>query len=136
MQTIAVGQLAQKAGVNIETVRFYEKRGLLPKPVRTKTGYRQYKNNDIARIRFIKRAKELGFTLVEIAELLSLKIDSETTCGDVKKIAVNKLLDAKTKIEDLQRIKKVLEELVTVCNKDNSTTNECPILEALEIKNE
>ncbi len=136
MQTFSVGQLAQNAGVNIETVRFYEKRGLLPMPKRTKSGCRQYTNKDIARIHFIKRAKELGFSLMEIAELLSLKINSETTCGDVKKIALDKLLDVATKIRDLKRIKKVLEELVTVCNKDNSATNECPILEALEIGNE
>lgn len=133
MQTFTVGQLARKAGVNIETVRFYEKRGLLPVPRRTKSGYRQYTPTDVARLLFVKRARELGFSLREITELLSLKVESETTCGDVKRIAINKRMDIEAKIRDLQRIKKVLEELIAVCDQENSATDECPILAALEM---
>jgi len=132
MQTFTVGQLAQKANVNIETVRYYEKMGLLPKPVRNQSGFRQYKELDVARILFIKRAKELGFTLKEIDELFSLKIDSETTCGHVKQLALHKIEIVNEKIFDLQKIKKKLEELVALCEKVTISTNECPIIEALE----
>ncbi|NOZ61888.1 MAG: MerR family transcriptional regulator [Calditrichaeota bacterium] len=132
METFTVGQLAQRAGVNVETVRFYEKRGLMPKPKRTKSGYRQYTVSDVSRILFIKRAKELGFTLKEIDELFSLKIDAETTCGDVKHLAQHKIEIVDQKIQDLRKIKKKLMELVLLCEKQNSSTGECPILEALD----
>jgi len=79
METFTVGKLAKEASVNIETLRFYERRGLMPEPVRRESGYRQYSQKDVARLQFIKRAKELGFSLKEIAELLSLRVDQETT---------------------------------------------------------
>lgn len=134
MKTMTVGQLAKKVQINIETVRYYERRGLLPEPIRSESRYRQYTENDVARILFIKRAKELGFTLKEISELLSLKIDSETTCGDVKKLSESKIANVEEKIRDLQKIKKKLEELVILCDQENASTSECPILEALEPK--
>ncbi len=132
MGTFTAGQLAQKTSVNVETIRFYERRKLLLKPKKSKSGYRQYSESDVVRILFIKRAKELGFTLSEISELLSLKLDSKTTCGDVKKLSENKLADVEERIRDLQRIKKKLEELITLCEQENASTSECPILEALE----
>ena len=132
METFTIGHLAQRAGVNIETVRFYEKRGLMPKPNRTESGYRQYTGNDVMRILFIKRAKELGFTLKEIDELFSLKIVDETTCGDVRHLAQHKIEIVARKILDLQKIKSKLEELVVLCEQENISTGECPILEALE----
>ena len=133
MENLSVGQLAKRASVNIETVRYYEKRKILPKPKRTESGYRQYSENDVARILFIKRAKELGFTLNEISELLSLKIKSSSTCGDVKRLAEIKVSDIEKKITDLNTIKKKLEELMALCDKENASTSECYILEALEV---
>lgn len=133
MTTFTAGQLAQKSSVNVETIRFYERRGLLPEPKRSKSGYRQYSESDVARILFIKRAKELGFTLKEISELLSLKIDSDTTCGDVKRLAESKVANIEEKIADLQRIKRVLNKLIILCEKENATSSECPILEALDV---
>ena len=132
MDTFTIGQLAQQAQVNIETIRFYEKRGLMPKPNRTEAGYRLYTANDVSRILFIKRAKELGFTLKEIDELFSLKIDDETTCADVKHLAQHKIDIVNQKIQDLQKIKTKLAELVVLCERENISTGECPILEALE----
>jgi len=134
MKTFTVGQLAKNAAVNVETVRYYERRGLLPKPARSGSKYRQYTEKDVTRLVFIRRAKELGFTLREISELLSLRLDDETTCGDVKKLSVQKLSDVEKKITDLQSIKEKLEELVRLCDQENAATNECPILGALKLK--
>ena len=133
MKNITVGKLAKYTGINLETVRYYEKIGLLPVPQRTESGYRVYDDNDVKRILFINRAKELGFTLKEIKELLNLKIESGKKCGDVKNIAVRKIKNVEKKIEDLIRIKSVLEKLVAQCNNESITTNECPILEAIEL---
>ena len=87
MEALTIGQVARRAGVGIETVRFYERRGLTKDPPRTDAGYRQYPADVVLRLRFVKRAKELGFSLKEIAELLSLRLKPEKTCGDVKRRA-------------------------------------------------
>ena len=134
MKTFTVGQLAKRTDINIETVRYYERRGLLPEPMRSESSYRQYTENDVARIMFIKRSKELGFTLKEISELLSLKLDTDTTCRDVKEFSSKKIADVEEKIRDLQRIKKKLEELLIKCSREDTSTSECSILEALEKK--
>jgi MerR family mercuric resistance operon transcriptional regulator len=130
MEMLSIGQLAKKAKVNIQTVRYYEKRGLLPDPPRLESGYRQYSKSDLARLCFIKHAKELGFSLREITELLSLRVDPNTTCADVKKRAEAKLADVEEKILALQRIRKALGHLVGLC-RGRGPTGECPILEAL-----
>ena len=135
METLSIGLLAKKAEVNIQTVRYYERRGLLPDPPRRESGYRQYSKSDLARLRFIKHAKELGFSLREIMELLSLRVDPNTTCADVKKRAEAKLADVEEKILALQRIRKALSHLVGMC-RGRGPTSECPILEALEATNE
>lgn len=80
MEGLTIGRLAREAGVNSETIRFYERRGLIPKPPRPATGYRRYPPETVRRVRFIRHAKELGFSLKEILELLSLRLDPETTC--------------------------------------------------------
>ena len=85
MDKLTIGQLAKRAKVNIQTVRYYERRGLLPEPPRRESGYRQYSLHDLARVQFIRHAKELGFSLKEIMELLSLRVDPNTTCLDVKR---------------------------------------------------
>ena len=95
------GQLAKKAGVNPETVRYYEKTGLLPKAKRTESGYRLFSEEDVKRIKFIKRAKELGFTLKEIKELLELRFENQGECQEVRKLAEEKLQDVEKKIQDL-----------------------------------
>ena len=135
METLSIGQLAKKAEVNIQTVRYYERRGLLPDPPRRESGYRQYSLSDLARLRFIKHAKELGFSLREIMELLTLRVDPNTTCTNVKKRAEAKLVDVEDKILALQRIKEALTHLVGLC-RGRGPTSECPILEALEATNQ
>ncbi|GMT47624.1 MAG: MerR family transcriptional regulator [bacterium] len=135
MESLTVGQLAKKAEVNIETIRYYERRGLIPKPSRRESGYRQYTQDTVTRIQFIKRAKELGFSLREILELLSLRLDPGTTCGDVKKRADIKIAEIEEKIRILRRMKRTLITLTMEC-KGSGPGRECPILEALDSEKE
>lgn len=131
METLTIGQVAKRADVNIETIRYYERRGLIPKPRRRDSGYREYSDEITRRILFIKRAKDLGFSLKEIDELLSLKISPQTTCSDVKNKAEEKMMDIEIKIKTLHRMKKALSILSKACS-GKGPANECPILEALE----
>ena len=133
MRSLTIGQLAKEAQVNVETVRYYERRGLMPEPPRRESGYRQYPLDSVARIRFIKRAQELGFSLKEISELLSLRIDPDTTCGDIKRKAELKVEDIERKIRTLQSMKRALTKLVSSC-RGRGPTSECPILEMLGSK--
>ncbi len=133
MKPLTIGQLAKRAQVNIDTIRYYEKRRLIPEPPRRQSGYRQYSPDDVARIQFIKRAQELGFALKEIEELLALRVDPDTTCADVKEQTEAKIADISTKIQTLQRMKRVLTKLATACDV-RAPTSECPILEALDTK--
>lgn len=130
MKTLTTGQLASKAKVNVQTVRYYERRGLIPDPPRRESGYRKYPQDTAARIEFIKRAQVLGFSLAEISELLSMRAGSDATCGDVKKRAEAKVADIEEKIRDLDRIKSALMELIAACQ-GRGPTSECPILDAL-----
>lgn len=129
--TYKTGEVAKRAGVNKETVRYYEERELIPKPDRRRSGYRIFTQRHIDRIKFIKRAKELGFTLSEIKELLELRMDEGTTCSEIKYEAQEKYQDVVEKIEDLQRIKNTLIELIDSCAGEGPK-GECSILEALE----
>ncbi len=131
MNSLTAGQLAKKTNVKKETIRYYERRGLLNKPPRTESGYRQYPQEAVSRIRFIKRAQELGFSLKEISELLSLRVDKNTTCGDFKNIAEVKISEIADKIHSLNEIKKALTKLVALCSGEGPT-GECPIIETLE----
>lgn len=131
MKTLTIGQLAKQAQVNVETVRYYERRGLIPEPPRRESGYRQYSQDAVARLQFIRRAKELGFSLREISDLLSLRVGPDATCGDVKRRAERKLTDIEEKLQALQRMKKALTKLAAAC-RGRGPTSECPILEALE----
>ncbi len=124
-------QLAAQAGVNVETLRFYERKGLLPAPPRTSGGYRQYSENDLRRLKFILTAKRHGFTLQEIKELLELRISSETTCDQVREIAQGKIALIDEKLRELKRIKKALQTLSQRCQSEHPT-EECPILEAFD----
>jgi len=128
---LTIGQVAKRSGIGIETVRFYERKGLVEEPPRTDSGYRQYPEDVVARIQFIRRAKELGFKLKEISELLSLRVDPDTTCSDVRKQTELKIADVKEKIRVLQGIKTALKKLAASCV-GTGPTSECPILEALD----
>jgi MerR family transcriptional regulator, copper efflux regulator len=130
---LSIGQLAKRANVGVETVRFYERQGLLAEPERRQSGYRQYQNDTVDRLLFIRRAKELGFTLSEIKELLSLRVDRDKTCADVRKQAEAKIADVESRIESLSRMKQALIKLTQTCGR-NGPTNECPILDALDGK--
>jgi MerR family copper efflux transcriptional regulator len=131
MQSLTTGQLAKQAGVNIETIRYYERKGLIPKPHRRDSGYRQYPEAMITRILFIKHAKTLGFSLKEIKELLSLKHDPKTPCSEVRKRAESKIEDIDEKIRTLQKMKKALFKLTKSCT-GSGPARECPILEAVK----
>ncbi len=130
MKALTVGQVAKRAGVGVETIRFYERQGLLAEPQRRASGYRQYDEEAIAVLRFIRRAKELGFTLIEIKGLLALRLDGEATRSDVRTQAAAKVGGIEARIRDLQRMRDALSGLIAACHGDGAATG-CPILEAL-----
>lgn len=131
MTTMTIGKLAQQAGVGIETIRFYEREGLIETPTRTASGYRQYSEDVVRRLQFIRRAKELGFTLNEIKELLSLRVNRSVTCATVKRKAEKKIADIDAKLRTLRSMKRALVELTKTCNADGAL-DECPILNAMD----
>ncbi len=126
-----IGEVAKRSGIGLEAVRFYERKGLIAEPPRTDSGYRQYPEEVVGRIRFIRRAKELGFALKEISELLSLRVNPDTTCVDVRKQTEFKISDVEEKIRALRRIKTALKKLAASCV-GTGPASECPILEALD----
>jgi Hg(II)-responsive transcriptional regulator len=128
---LTIGQLAERAGVGVETVRFYERKGLLEEPDRRPSGYRQFDERVVDRLRFIKSAKELGFTLNEIKELLSLRLEPTSKCADVKDRSEAKMANIEDKIRTLRRMKNALMKLTNECSGQGSTS-ECPILDALD----
>ncbi len=133
MKRLTRGELAKQIGVNSATVRYYEKIGLLPEPPRSNAGYRIFSEESINRIRFIKQAQELGFSLKEIKELLDLRVTPKATTSDVRKRATEKIADIGDKIKRLRRMKNSLEVLVESCCNEASAS-ECPILENLELE--
>lgn len=124
-------QVAEAAGITIEAVRFYEKEALILEPPRTNAGYRQYPLDTVRRIRFIKRAQGLGFSLPEIKDILALRIDPQTTVADIRLKAQNKIQHIEEKIQSLQAMRKALQSITQLCH-GNGPVSECPILEALE----
>lgn len=130
MNGLTIGRLAQETGVGIETLRYYEREGLIPAPARTASGYRDYAPDMIQRVRVIKRAKELGFSLREIAALLSLRVDGSRTCADVRERATAKIAEIEDKRRQLKQMQIALERLAATCS-GAGPTEECPILEAL-----
>lgn len=135
MKGFTIGQVAKKVQVNIETIRYYERQGLIPTPPRRDSGYRQYPEETIARVMFVRKAQGLGFTLKEIAGLLALRVDPGTTCDNVRLLAEEKIANIEGKIRTLQRMREVLTELAASCS-GRASTSKCPILEALETKEE
>jgi len=128
MRTLTIGKLAKAADVGIDTVRFYERAGLLKKPQRTATGYRLYAESDASRLRFIRRAKALGFSLEEIAELLRLN-DGGGRRGAVRALAERRLSEIEQKLTQLSRMRDTLHHLVHQCRGDGPLVG-CPIIEA------
>lgn len=128
---LTIGQLARAAGVNIETVRYYERRKLLMPTARKPSGYRLYGEDAARRLRFIKNAQALGFTLTEIEGLLNLRVDSAAQCGDVQQRAQAKLATVEAKRRDLEAMAGALRDLIRTC-KTKQPTDRCPILKCLE----
>ena len=129
-----IGDLAKKADVSIDTIRYYEREGLIePLSVR-ESGYREFDETTADRLRFVIRAKQLGFSLKEIRDLLSLRDDPDTTCGQVRMLAETKLEDVLAKIKVLQAMKKDLTGLLKECTDTSASINACPIVDALDGK--
>jgi MerR family transcriptional regulator, copper efflux regulator len=128
--TMTVGTVAKQAEVNIDTIRYYERRGLLPKPSRTQSGYRTFSEATVRRLRFIKNAQALGFTLSEIKQLFTLRITVGSTCTDVRNHAESKVADIDRKIKSLQAMKRALQQLVSACTADGPAS-ECSFFENL-----
>jgi MerR family mercuric resistance operon transcriptional regulator len=131
MKPMSIGEVAKAAEIGVETVRFYEREGLIAEPPRRRSGYRQYPPDAVRRLRFIRRAKELGFTLTEVGELLDLRVDPTKSCADVRTLARAKMADIEAKMLDLARIQAALTELERTC-RGKGPTSDCPILDALD----
>lgn len=122
-------ELARRTGCNLETIRYYEKIGMIPDPPRTTSGYRIYDDTHVSRLRFVLRARELGFSIDDIRGLLVLVDGGTQTCAEVKERTERHLADVRAKIADLRRIEKVLAVTAAQCSGDDAP--ECPVLEAL-----
>src|SRR6266704_2139326 len=131
MKSLTIGHLAKQAGVNLETVRFYERRGLLLRPPRSASGYRLFPAEAARRLRFIRRAQELGFSLREIRELLALRVSPKANSAEIRARAEAKIADIEAKIRTLESMKKTLRKLTKSCAGCDPIT-ECPILESLD----
>jgi Hg(II)-responsive transcriptional regulator len=125
-----ISEAAQQAGVNVQTIRYYERRGLLPSPPRRTSGYRELPADTVRRVRFIKRAQELGFSLDEVAELLQLRAVKPRNRTRVRRIAERRVEQIERKILELEALRKTLRALIHQCHE--GTTLECPIIEAFE----
>jgi len=135
MDGLTIGDVAKRAAVHIETVRYYERRALVARPPRSVSNYRLYPEEVVRRVRFIKRAQELGFSLKEIQELLSLRAAPKARCADVRGRAVAKIDDIDERIRVLRAMKKVLTKLVAECA-GRAPVSDCPILESLDAEDD
>jgi MerR family mercuric resistance operon transcriptional regulator len=131
MEGLTIGEVAKQTDVHIETLRYYERRGLVPRPPRSESNYRLYPEDVVQRVRFIKRAQELGFSLKEIKELLSLRAAPQAGCADVRTHAETKIKAIEDKICSLADMKKALSTLLAKCSGRGRLTD-CPILESLD----
>ena len=133
--TLRIGEVAQGAGVGIQTLRYYERRGLLSKAGRSPGGYRLFPPDEVRRVLFIRRAQGLGFTLEEIGELLALRVEGTHSCAGVERAARLTRQRVHERLADLQRMEVVLNNLILACQ-ERRNTDACPILEALELGGE
>lgn len=129
MNGFSIGELARQANVHVETLRYYERRGLIPRPQRTVSNYRVYSSEDLRRVKFIKQAQGLGFSLNEIKKLLALRATPRARCADVRRYATKKIEDIDARIHSLARMRKTLEKLLDECSGNRPVTR-CPILES------
>jgi len=128
---MTIGVLANSAGVNVESIRFYQRKGLMVEPDRLHGTIRRYSDSDLARLQFIKAAQRIGFSLDEVAELL--RLDDGTHCGEARQLAEQKLLDVRGRISDLLRIEKALDQLVASCGKKSGNVK-CPLIDSLYLR--
>jgi MerR family mercuric resistance operon transcriptional regulator len=131
MERLTIGEVAKQAQVGIETLRYYERTGLVASPPRSESNYRLYPQETVRRVQFIKRAQELGFSLKEIMELLALRATPETPCADIQSLALEKISTIEEKIQTLTAMKYTLAKLVEECSRQGEITD-CPILAALD----
>ena len=131
-KSYTAGQLAKVANVNIQTVRFYDRQGILKPASRTEAGYRVYDKEGVKRLNFIIQAKELGFSLKEIKEFLELRVQSVQTCDRVRKKTTEKLKDIQNKIAHLKKLEKTFKDLIGDCE-NRVISDQCPILEKMEV---
>jgi MerR family transcriptional regulator, mercuric resistance operon regulatory protein len=130
---IRIGDLSHRTGCNIETIRYYERISLLPRPSRSASRYRVYGGDDVRRLTFVRRARELGFSLDEVRALLALSADSgHETCTEVRQLAAGHLVDVRAKIADLRAMERVLADAVRRC--DAGEAPGCPLIDALSAK--
>lgn len=129
MTAIAIGELSRRAGVRIETVRYYERIGVMPAPPRTGGGHRAYGKAHVKRLAFVRRARELGFSLDDVRELLRLVDEGDVTCEQVRELTLRHLADVRAKIADLRRMERTLADTAARCAGDE--TPDCAILETL-----
>ena len=127
--SLGIGSLSKQTGCNIETIRYYEREGLLPNPPRTDGGHRMYDDEHLKRLTFIRRSRELGFTLEEVRGLLRMVDGEHYTCAEVKTLTLDHLKDVRGKLADLKKLEKVLKQLADQCTGDEKP--DCPIVEAL-----
>jgi MerR family transcriptional regulator, mercuric resistance operon regulatory protein len=127
-QAIQIGELSRRTGCNIETIRYYERIGLMPPPAR-RGRYRSYGGEDVGRLGFVRRARELGFTLDEVRALLGLTVGGQASCAEVRELAASHLKDVRTRIADLKRMERVLADSVSAC--DAGQDPGCPLIQAL-----
>ncbi len=136
MSNLTIGHLAKKASVGVETIRFYERKGLIQQPPKPSSGgYRSYSSAEVERVRFIRSAQQLGFSLREIDELLSLEADPDADCQDVHAKAKHKLEEVEQKLKRLRAVRSALKSIITTCPKKGRAAGRCTILQALNTKN-
>ncbi len=129
MKSLTIGRLAAAAGVNLETVRYYERIGLMPSPARTASGHRAYEEGHIRRLAFVRRARELGFSIEQIRGLLALAEPSRPSCAEVSELARARLGEVRTKLADLARLERILTDAISRCSGDPAPC--CPVLDML-----
>jgi MerR family mercuric resistance operon transcriptional regulator len=129
-RALPIGEMSRKTGVNIETIRYYERIGVMPRPVRTEGGHRAYNQDQLKRLAFIKRSRELGFSLAEVRALLNLVDAGVYTCAEVHHMTTEHLANVRQKIADLRRMERVLKDMAAECSRGDIP--ECPIIDKLQ----
>ncbi|MBU6457993.1 MAG: heavy metal-responsive transcriptional regulator [Bradyrhizobium sp.] len=130
--TLTIGKIASLSDVTADTLRYYEREGLLRPAAKSEGGYRLYDRYTVRRVRFIKEAQHCGFTLAEIRQLLALRASDAACCRDVRRVALEKKLQLEAKIKAMLAMSKALDRLIKECTKENRSLDDCPILAALE----